>query len=93
MSTTIAPWGNSEAIRLPKEQLRIVGLERGDEVELLVNERGNLEIVPKKTYRSGRRRRKVTFDELFKDYDGTRQESQSPWADDALVGAEKDAWS
>jgi len=93
MSTTIAPWGNSEAIRLPKEQLRLVGLERGDEVDLLVNERGHLEIVPKKTFRCGRRRRKVTFDELFKDYGGARLESESPWEDDTLVGAEKDAWS
>lgn len=93
MTTTVARWGNSEALRIPKEQLRLAGLERGDEVELLVNERGHLEIVPKQTFRSGRRRRAVTFDELFKGYSGGRQNAPSPWMDDDLVGAEKDAWS
>ena len=93
MTTTIAPWGNSEAVRLPKEQLRLAGLEKGDEVDVLVNERGHLELVPKNTFRSGKRRRRVTFDELFKGYSGTGLVSENPWKSDELIGSEKDAWS
>lgn len=53
MNTAIAGWGNSVAIRIPKHLLKDTGLNKGDAVNLEVNERGNIEIVPLRTYRVG----------------------------------------
>jgi antitoxin component of MazEF toxin-antitoxin module len=92
MSTAIATWGNSEAVRLPKSKLKLVGLESGDLVDVEINERGHLEIVPQTPLRMGRRRNKVTFDELFKGYIGSSDNDSRAWPDDAFEGAEKDAW-
>ena len=92
MPTTIASWGNSEAVRLPKEQLRLVGLGKGDIVDFIVNERGHLEIVPEQTFRQGQRRRKVSFDELFKDFEVVNTPREDPWGDDGFVGDEEKAW-
>ena len=92
MSTTISSWGNSEAIRMPKEMLRQVGLRQGDVVDFEINERGHLEIVPKKTYREGVRRRRLTFNDLFKGYSGKPLNNEDAWGDESFIGAEKDAW-
>jgi len=43
--------------------------------------------------RVGVRRRIVTAQELFKDYDGGRLQEEDPWADAGEVGAEVGAWS
>jgi antitoxin component of MazEF toxin-antitoxin module len=93
MPTTIAQWGNSAAVRVPAEAMRRAGLSRGDLVELEVNERGNLELMPQATHRVGRRRRMMTFNELFADYDGARLDVGDPWNDGSYVGTEKEAWS
>jgi hypothetical protein len=52
--------------------MRQAGLSKGDSVNLEINERGNLEILPQIQYRAGGRRKLVTFEELFRDYSGTR---------------------
>lgn len=94
MATTIAPWGNSEAVRIPRDVLRSVGLRRGDQVSFEVNRSGRIEIVP---YGQKHRRvepaRGVTFDSLFKNYDGERAATGDAWPNDDLVGAEWDSWA
>jgi antitoxin component of MazEF toxin-antitoxin module len=80
-------------MRIPKDVLAVTGLSGGDVVDVRINERGNIEVVPTVAYRTGARRRRVTFDELFRDYQGGRRSFADPWGDDELVGAEKDAWS
>lgn len=92
MTTTISTWGNSEAIRVPKEILRKVGLSQGDVVDFAVNERGRLEIIPQLNCREGSRRKRVTFNELFHDYDGPPLHNEDPWGDETFVSAEKEAW-
>lgn len=92
MTTTIAVWGNSEAIRVPKEILRRAGLSKGDSVDFQVNEQGHIEVVPHKAYRAGVRRRRLTFNDLFSGYTGEPLDNQDPWGDEAFVGSEKDAW-
>ena len=82
MSTTIAAWGNSEAVRIPRETLRAVGLHKGDRVSFSVNERGNIEIVPQRADRVAHRcvapARGITYETLFAGYD--------PDASGALAG-------
>ncbi|MDR2196487.1 MAG: AbrB/MazE/SpoVT family DNA-binding domain-containing protein [Coriobacteriales bacterium] len=93
MPTALAAWGNSIAMRIPRDVLSAAGLSGGDVVDVRINERGNIELVPSVACRTGVRRRRVTFDELFKDYQAGRSDSARPWPDDTLVGAEKDAWA
>lgn len=93
MDTTIATWGNSEAVRIPREILRITGLGKGDRVSVQVNEKGCIEIAPKpREHRRVAPARGITYDALFKNYTGGRLENAGAWPDDSLVGAEKDAW-
>ena len=47
MLATIAKWGNSRAIRIPKELALETGLDFGSKVELVL-EKGELRIVPVK---------------------------------------------
>lgn len=100
MSTAIASWGNSEAIRIPQDMLRRAGLHKGDRVTFEINERGNLEIVPEeKEHRHVAPARGVTYESLFKDYDVSAAvkmpmpEGECTWPDDDMAGAEYEAWS
>lgn len=94
MATAIANWGNSEAIRIPREILRRAGLRRGDRVTFIINSNGNLELIPEhQTHRRVAPARDVTYDMLFKNYQGPVQSNTSAWPDDNLVGAEHEAWS
>lgn len=93
METAIASWGNSEAVRIPKDLLRRVGLKKGDRVSLCVNGQGRLELVPQKqTHRRVKPERGVTFDSLFKNYESGAIDNASAWPTDDFVGAERDAW-
>lgn len=56
-------WGNSQALRLPKEMTRQLGISANDEVILEVRE-GVLTISKPATPREG------TIEYLFKDYSG-----------------------
>lgn len=92
--TKISTWGNSDAVRIPCAILRAVGLLSGDDVELVVNERNNIEIVPAgKSHRSVRPKRGVTFDALFSGYESQRQPIAPAWPDDDMMGAELKAWA
>ncbi|MDR0917123.1 MAG: AbrB/MazE/SpoVT family DNA-binding domain-containing protein [Oscillospiraceae bacterium] len=59
MKTTIAKWGNSNAVRLPKALTDALDLHENDTVQIEVKGR---EIVIKKPY--------PTLKELFENYDG-----------------------
>lgn len=94
MATTIAPWGNSEAVRIPRDVLRSAGLRRGDQVRFEVNPSGRIEIVPlKQPHRRMEPARGVTFDTLFKGYDGKRLDNGGAWPSNGLAGAERDSWA
>ena len=94
MATTIAPWGNSEAVRIPRDVLRSVGLRRGDQVSFEVNHSGRIEIIPQKQpHRRVEPARGVTFDTLFKGYEGGCLAGGDAWPNDDLVGAEWDSWA
>lgn len=94
MGTPIAAWGNSEAVRIPREMLRLVGLRRGDRVGFEVNAQGRLEIVPEKeVHRNVVPARGVTFDGLFKGYKNPAPDGETAWPNEDMVGAERDSWS
>ena len=91
--TKVSSWGNSEAVRIPRGVLRAAGLSSGDDVDVAVNERGNIELVPgERAHRRIRPARHVTYESLFADYKGDAQvDSACVWPD-AMVGAEGEAW-
>ncbi|MDO4289978.1 MAG: AbrB/MazE/SpoVT family DNA-binding domain-containing protein [Eggerthellaceae bacterium] len=97
--TKVSSWGNSEAVRIPKSILRAAGLSSGDDVDVVVNESGNIELVPmERAHRRVRPVRGVTYETLFSGYKGDPiADSQRAWPDapngvDGMVGAEKAAW-
>ncbi|MDR1185291.1 MAG: hypothetical protein LBK67_10930 [Coriobacteriales bacterium] len=94
MTTAVAQWGNSYAIRVPREKLRLAGLAHGDKVDIRVNQQGYLEIIPaSETHRRVRPSRLVSYEELFKDYHGGRLDNRDAWPEDGFEGAELSAWS
>ena len=62
MTTTIKRWGNSAAIRIPRNILSQANLEEGSEVEFLLSQEGEI------TLRAIRKRKSIQ--ELFAGYDG-----------------------
>jgi len=93
-TTTIASWGNSEAIRIPRGMLQLAGFSKGDPVIIELNSRGNLEIrLVKDGHRHVEPTPGVTFAKLFEGYEGGRENTSDPLPDDEPMGAERDAWS
>ncbi len=71
-STTIARWGNSNGVRLPRRLLDEAGLHEDQPVELAAVE-GTIVIRPLL--------RPQTLDELFTYYEGDYQPQEVAWGD------------
>ena len=94
MTTAVASWGNSEAIRIPQDILRRSGLRRGDRVDFSINERGNIEIIPEKNaHRCVEPAKNVTYETLFNGYAPVEDSGMPAWPNDDMRGAEFEAWS
>lgn len=50
MKLQIAKWGNSLAVRLPVECIRITGLQEGDSVEAEVSPAGEIVLTPARPF-------------------------------------------
>lgn len=60
MATTVQKWGNSLAIRIPKDVAERVEIQQGSEMEIkVVGKEGTITLVPKK------QQRKYSLDELL----------------------------
>lgn len=93
-TTTISKWGNSEAVRIPKDILRTVGLCAGDKVRISAEVDGSITI--KADIRPHRRIKPlsgITFESLFKDYKPSSQDTTDAWENEDMIGAEAEAWS
>ena len=64
MYTSIQKWGNSQAVRLPKPLLEMVGLNENDKVEIKIQD-GNLIIIPVKKHKK--------LEERIAEYEGDYQ--------------------
>ena len=62
MIATIRRWGNSSAVRIPRQVLDQANLEEGTDVEIILAKEGEI------TLRAVRKRKSIQ--ELFADYDG-----------------------
>ena len=62
MTATIKRWGNSAAVRIPRQLLAQAKLEEGTDVEIFLAKEGEI------TMRAVRKRESIQ--ELFADYDG-----------------------
>lgn len=51
MRLQLAKWGNSLAVRLPKECTQAAGLHEGDRVEAIIAQEGAITLVPDKTFK------------------------------------------
>ena len=72
MTATIKRWGNSAAIRIPRHILSQANLEEGTEVNIVINNEG--EIVLKTV------RKRKSIQELFANYnDGFFQTEEIDW--------------
>jgi len=61
MTATIKRWGNSAAVRIPRQILSQANLEEGSDVEIHVTMEGEIKITAIK--------KRETIEELFADYD------------------------
>ncbi len=93
MTTAVATWGNSNAVRIPHALLKKAGLKKGDVVDLAINDKGRIEIIPEaKTHRVVQPKAGVTFQSLFSGFEGPCSPPETIWLDDDFVGAEREAW-
>jgi len=74
MYTTIQKWGNSQAVRLPKNILEELFLQENDSVEITAV---NDNIIIKKATR--KRRAKKSLEERFENYMGDYQCTEYDW--------------
>ncbi len=51
MRLQLAKWGNSLAVRLPRECTRVAGLHEGDRVEAVIAQEGIITLVPDKVFK------------------------------------------
>ena len=94
MSTAIAAWGNAAAVRIPRDVLEHLGLRLGDRVSFEVSARGTIEMVPEvHEHRRCVPAKDVTFDSLFRGYQGGRLDNRDAWGHDEPVGAGREAWT
>ena len=73
----IAKWGNSLAVRIPKDVAEALGLEEGDEVELLAGDKGKLNVNRFTTREEALRRMRDYRGRLPKDYRFDRDEANA----------------
>jgi len=72
LTSTIRRWGNSAAVRIPRNILFEANLEEGAEVEILLTKEGEI------TLRAVRKRKSIQ--EIFADYDeGFFQTEEINW--------------
>lgn len=94
MSTAIATWGNSSAVRLPQDVLGAVGLKTGDKVDVTTGPNGVIIIMPAaKAHRKVTPEQNVSFASIFSGYDRGQRHTTDAWPTDEMVGAERDAWA
>jgi len=62
LTSTIKKWGNSAAVRIPRQVLDQANLTEGTDVEIILAKEGEI------TLRAVRKRKSIQ--ELFADYDG-----------------------
>ena len=84
--TQLCAWGTSQAIRVPKEACRLLGVESGSELLMRIthDERGSIMILrPRETrHRSVANVPYASMDDLFKGYKGSYRTHEADWGDD-----------
>jgi antitoxin MazE len=78
MTTKVQKWGNSYAVRIPKEIIREMNFHEGSQVSFSVKGESIILNHSKKTT--------YTLEELLKDFDITKQHQEIDWGED--VGSE-----
>ena len=86
MTGTLAKWGNSQGVRIPKDVCDLLGVQVGTPVGLSVNQaRSEVTITFERPARKYQRSRKVSLEELCAGWDGGKVGTEWGGAD---VGAE-----
>lgn len=68
--SSVAKWGNSQGVRIPKEYLASVNISENDTIEIIVTDSA---IVIKKAPRP------KTFADLFKGFEGSYDMGEADW--------------
>ncbi len=91
MRVDLAKWGNSAAVRIPKQILERLNIAIGDALDLSTGEDGCIYIMPLKgEHRKIKAAKGVTAKGLFAGYHAS--EPIQAWSDEDMLGAERDAW-
>lgn len=91
MRVDLAKWGNSAAVRIPKQILKKLDIAIGDHLDLTAGEDGCIYLFPLKSeHRKVSAAKGITGKDLFANYQTC--ESADAWPDDDMLGAEAEAW-
>ena len=91
MKVDLSKWGNSAAIRIPKQILTQLNLSIGDSLNLTANEDGCIYLAPfKSEHRKVAPAKGVSGRELFANFQSCKQ--TQAWPDDNMLGHEQEAW-
>ncbi len=71
----IAKWGNSYAVRIPKDLMRSLNLKEGDDIELRPAAEGGFEILPDQRKKAALERLKALRIKLPEDWKFDREEA------------------
>ncbi len=91
MKVELAKWGNSAAIRIPKQILSKLSLAIGDELAIDANEDGCICITPfKSEHRKIAAARGISYRKLFANYQ--TYDVIDAWPSEDMHGREEEAW-
>ncbi len=79
MKTKISRWGNSAAIRFPKNLLEELGIQEGTTVEIIAREGKIIIPSPKNRYKLGDLLEKITPENKHHEVDNGRAIGQEIW--------------
>jgi len=89
MSTaTLKKWGSSIGVVIPKKICQEARIDIGDTLEFSINSFGEIVAVPYQNRKYHHSEKRITIDELFKDYDGSYKGAEPDWG--KPVGSEID---
>ncbi len=71
----IAKWGNSFAVRIPKDVMRSLNLKEGDNIELRASAEGGFDILPDQRRQAALERLKALRIKLPEDWKFDREEA------------------
>lgn len=91
-ATTLSKWGTGAGVHVSKSVMNDAGVKLGDTCAVTVERPGVILLDFTTTAHRPVLCEHVTFDDLFGNWNGKREDASDPWAGMPPAGAEKEMW-